>query len=246
MYNDFASFYDGLAYNSEYGRRAEYVYGLLSDAGAKDGILLDLGCGTGNFSVAMAEKGYDVIAVDASPDMLMQAQAKAAEKELDILFLCQDMTMLDLYGTVGSCICLFDTFNHLGSAEEFARAVSRVSLFMEPGGAFIFDVNTEYKHRTVLGSNTFVIDTGDVYCVWRNSTDSSLVTELKLDFFAKDGGGLYSRSGETFTERAFSHDLILRVLAENGFEDVTAYRELTREAPDEKTQRIFYTAIKRG
>ena len=242
MYNNFAAVYDSLAFNSQYSERAEYVADLLKKRGKNQGILLDLGCGTGNFSVAFSDRGFDVIAVDISPECLCEAQNKANGR--NILFLCQDMTELDLYGTIDCCICLFDTLNHLPDKAAFEKAIARVSLFMNPGGVFIFDVNTEYKHKFVLANNTFVIDTDDVYLVWRNSTAGSLETRLKLDFFIKNPDGTFEKRSDSFTERPFETKYIKSVLENNGFCNISAYKELTEDEPDEHTQRIFFVAEK--
>lgn len=243
-YGAFAEYYDSLTSNVSYDETAKYVADILSENGIKKGILLDLACGTGTMSVQMAKRGYEVIGIDNSPEMLSEAREKAYEAEEDILFLCQDMCDIDLYGTVECTICLLDSLNHLESEEELLSAFKGVSLFTVPGGLFIFDVNTQYKHKYVLGNNTFVYDNDDVYCVWQNEyDDESKTVEIFLDFFEEENG-LYRRSSEYFTECAFSDETIRRLLKEAGFSDVKAYGELSRHAPSETEERIFYVARK--
>lgn len=243
-YGAFAEYYDSLTSNVSYDETAKYVADILSENGIKKGILLDLACGTGTMSVQMAKRGYEVIGIDNSPEMLSEAREKAYEAEEDILFLCQDMCDIDLYGTVECTICLLDSLNHLESEEELLAAFKGVSLFTVPGGLFIFDVNTQYKHKYVLGNNTFVYDNDDVYCVWQNEyDDKSKTVEIFLDFFEEENG-LYRRSSEYFTECAFSDETIRRLLKEAGFSDVKAYGELSRNAPSETEERIFYVARK--
>lgn len=243
-YGAFAEYYDSLTSNVSYDETAKYVADILNENGIKEGILLDLACGTGTMSVQMAKRGYEVIGIDNSPEMLSEAREKACEAEEDILFLCQDMCDIDLYGTVECTICLLDSLNHLESEEELLSAFKGVSLFTVPGGLFIFDVNTEYKHKCVLGDNTFVYDNEDVYCVWQNEyDDESKTVEIFLDFFEEENG-LYRRSSEYFTECAFSDETIRRLLEEAGFSDVKAYGELSRHAPSETEERIFYVARK--
>lgn len=243
-YGAFAEYYDSLTSNVSYDETAKYVTDILDENGIKKGILLDLACGTGTMSVQMAKRGYEVIGIDNSPEMLSEAREKAYEAGEDILFLCQDMCDIDLYGTVECTICLLDSLNHLESEEELLAAFKGVSLFTVPGGLFIFDVNTQYKHKYVLGNNTFVYDNDDVYCVWQNEyDDESKTVEIFLDFFEEENG-LYRRSSEYFTECAFSDETIRRFLKEARFSDVKAYGELSRNAPSETEERIFYVARK--
>lgn len=243
-YGSFAEYYDSLTSNVDYRKTAEYVSDILNENGINKGILLDLACGTGTMSLIMAQKGYDVIGVDNSPEMLGEAREKALEAGEDILFLCQDMCSIDLYGTVDCTVCLLDSLNHLESKEELLEAFKRVSLFTVPGGLFVFDVNTEYKHKYVLGDNTFVYDNDDVYCVWQNEyDDESKTVEIFLDFFQEENG-LYRRSSEYFAERAFSDSDIKKLLSEAGFNDIKAYGELRKTAPSDTEERVFYVARK--
>lgn len=243
-YGSFAEYYDSLTSNVDYRKTAEYVSDILNENGINKGILLDLACGTGTMSLIMAQKGYDVIGVDNSPEMLGEAREKAFEAGEDILFLCQDMCSIDLYGTVDCTVCLLDSLNHLESEEELLETFKRVSLFTVPGGLFVFDVNTEYKHKYVLGDNTFVYDNDDVYCVWQNEyDDESKTVEIFLDFFQEENG-LYRRSSEYFSERAFSDSDIKNLLSEAGFTDIKAYGELRKTAPLDTEERVFYVARK--
>lgn len=243
-YGSFAEYYDSLTSNVDYRKTAEYVSDILNENGINKGILLDLACGTGTMSLIMAQKGYDVIGVDNSPEMLGEAREKAFEAGEDILFLCQDMCSIDLYGTVDCTVCLLDSLNHLESEEELLETFKRVSLFTVPGGLFVFDINTEYKHKYVLGDNTFVYDNDDVYCVWQNEyDDESKTVEIFLDFFQEENG-LYRRSSEYFAERAFSDSDIKNLLSEAGFTDIKAYGELRKTAPSDTEERVFYVARK--
>lgn len=243
-YGSFAEYYDSLTSNVDYRKTAEYVSDILNENGINRGILLDLACGTGTMSLIMAQKGYDVIGVDNSPEMLGEAREKALAAGEDILFLCQDMCSIDLYGTVDCTVCLLDSLNHLESKEELLETFKRVSLFTVPGGLFVFDVNTEYKHNYVLGDNTFVYDNDDVYCVWQNEyDDESKTVEIFLDFFQEENG-LYRRSSEYFSEIAFSDSDIKNLLSEAGFTDIKTYGELRKTAPLDTEERVFYVARK--
>ncbi|MBQ5824496.1 MAG: class I SAM-dependent methyltransferase [Clostridia bacterium] len=245
-YSFFSSVYDTLTENVNYAARADYIADLLADNGIKGGILLDLACGTGTLSIEMADKGFEVIGVDSSADMLSVAMNNAYESEKNILFLCQQMQQLDLYGTINAAICTLDSINHLTDPADVQKTFDKVSLFTEPGGIFIFDINTVYKHREVLADNTFVYDTDDVYCVWQNSLDKETDTvQIDLDIFEQLEDGVYERMQESFCERAYPLPLIKEMLYKAGFETVTVYDELSREEPKETSERLFVIARKK-
>ena len=247
-YGDFAYFYDNLTDNVDYEKRCSYIKGLLAENGVGEGILLDLACGTGTVSLMLSDMGYDVIGVDASEDMLSVAQEKKMESGADVIFLCQRMEELDLFGTINACVSTLDSINHVTDEETVREIFRRVSLFMEDKGIFLFDVNTPYKHKCVLGDNTFVYDTDEVYCVWQNSTDESLVTTVNLDIFEKDEDDeeTYYRYSEEFTERAYDLDDIKKWLEDVKFEVVGIYEEMTKNSVKADTQRAVFVARKHG
>ena len=240
-YSVFAQYYDRLTGNVSYPARAGYFLQLLDRFGGRRGILLDLACGTGSLSVEFARAGLEVIGVDQSGEMLAEAQSKAFSAGVEILFLCQRMQDLDLYGTIDACVCALDSINHLTEPEQVQQAFDRVSLFLNPGGLFLFDLNTPYKHREELGQNTFVYDEEEVYCVWQNDyAEQTGIVEIQLDFFAYDAAhGAYYRDTECFSERAYAHAEIVRMLA-------GAFASDSFDAPDDKTQRVVYAARKVG
>ncbi len=243
-YSDFADVYDLLTSNADYTQRTDYLCSLFNKFDKMPTLLLDLACGTGEFSCRMAEKGVSVIGVDVSPEMLSLAREKAAERGNDVLFLCQDAAELDLYGTVDGAICCLDSLNHIIDYNRFCAAIARVSLFLEKDRLFIFDLNTPYKHREILGDNTLVLDTESVYCVWQNKyTEKNDTVEINLDFFTEDDG-VYYRTGENFCERAYSDTEIKNALDEAGLKLEAMYAENTTLTPDSTTQRIVYVTRK--
>lgn len=241
----FAAFYDRLTKEIDYGRRAQYFDKIIRQHLAVTGetILLDLACGTGSLSVRLSGLGYDVIGVDGSADMLSEAVSKDSGGRR-ILYLCQPMDRLDLFGTVDAAVCALDSVNHITDPILLEKAFSRVSLFTVPGGLFIFDVNTEYKHRRILGGNTFVYDLDDIYCVWQNTTDEMLLTEISLDFFVRRGKS-YFRESERFFERAYPHGQLCGLLDKTGYELLAVYAGDTFEPVEETTQRAVYVARKK-
>lgn len=244
-YGCFAHYYDKLTGNISYKSRAEYFDRLIGMYGGKKGLLLDLACGTGSLSEEMARLGYDVIAVDGSEEMLNEAIEKKMASGLNIQYLCQNMTELDMFGTIDVTICALDSLNHLTDLASLEKTVRRVSLFCEPQGLFVFDVNTPYKHKNILGNNTFVYDTEDVYCVWQNSyTEKDCRVEIWLDFFEKLSDGRYERSDESFSEIAFERGTIEALLEKYGFEVAARYDYDTLKPDRENSEKLVYVAKK--
>ena len=240
-YSSFAYVYDQLITGVDYEKIGAYFDACIARAGGQKGILLDLGCGTGSLSMVMDRLGYDVIGVDGSYDMLGEAMEKKAETGQDILYLAQDMTELDLYGTIDAAVSSLDSLNHLVTYEDFDRAIGRTALFMAPGGVLVFDVNTPYKHREVLGNNTFVYDKEEAYCVWQNSTEGDL-TQMDLDLFVRQEDGNYTRMEESFSERAYSHEEIVDSLTRHGLELMGVFDAWTFDPPRPDSERLVYLA----
>lgn len=244
-YDDFSRFYDLLTDNVEYEKRADYFCRLLSMCGIKNGILLDLGCGTGSMSFEMADRGFDVIGVDSSVGMLNAAQQKMFESGRQILLLNQNMQEIDLYGTVDSAVCVLDGINHLSCEADVKKTFEKVSLFMNKGGAFAFDVNTVYKHKNILADNVFVYEPENLFCVWQNNyncSDNSV--EISLDFFEEEDG-VYYRSCESFTEQAYELCDIKQWLEEAGFEVVGIFDDMTTEDVKPESERAVFLAKKK-
>ncbi|MBE6730518.1 MAG: class I SAM-dependent methyltransferase [Ruminococcaceae bacterium] len=243
-YDVFASVYDRLTLNVNYSERAEYIMNILNKFGHEAGITLDLACGTGNMTLELYKRGVDVYGVDASPSMLMEAKDKAYDMEADILFLCQKMQEIDLYGTVNTVVSTLDSINHLPTLNDIKKTFERVSLFMEEEGLFIFDFNTVYKHKNVLGNNTFIYDLEDVFCAWQNRYKSlnNRVT-IELDFFLKKNG-LYERQSERFSEITFENEVVSDLLKECGFKEVYIYDDMSFYPPKKDSQRVVFVAKK--
>jgi len=242
-YTTLARCYDGFTKNMDYERRTEYLCALLCRAGVKRGdTILDLACGTGTYACALLRRGYDVIGVDASPDMLHIAREKAQTLDLaSPLLLCQRLESLDLYGTAKAAICLTDSLNHLTQPTQVRKFFRRLALFLEPGAPFVFDANTLYKHEHVLADNTFVYEDGSTFCAWQNHWDAQTrTTQINLDIFMEEGNGLYARAQERFAERAYTPEELTRWLDKAGFAVEHIYEELTEQPPSHTAERIFF------
>lgn len=182
VYNHFAKYYDELTDDVPYERWADYFHTLFAQYQVSPQLVLDLACGTGNMTCALAKRGYDMIGIDASPDMLSIAREKDPEGK--ILFLAQGMTDFELYGTVGAIVCCLDSINYLDSEAALRRCFELAQLYLDPDGLFIFDINTPYKLAQILGDHTYVIENEHVYLVWQNEYDRQKhACTMDLDFF---------------------------------------------------------------
>ncbi len=243
-YGEFARYYDALNTAADYDALAAYVTAELAAHGVRDGILADLGCGTGELTLRLAAAGYDVIGIDRSQEMLSVLRAKMDEGgQTGILLLCQDILALDLYGTVRAVTASFDTLNHIGPAETFRQAVARAGFFMEKGGVFVFDLNTPYKHAQVLADNTFTLAKAGAVCRWHNRCDAAQ-GRVELSLTVTD-----TATGETFAEQfaeyAYPMELVEQALQAAGFALAKAAdgEDFGPVRPD--SQRWIFTAVKR-
>lgn len=237
-YQALAAMYDRLM-ATDYAQRASYLLALFKRHGATPQTLLDLACGSGSLTAALIDKGVDVIGTDLSEDMLDLAREKCPEA----LLLCQDMRKLDLYDVVDGAVCTLDSFNHLTSTADVAATLDRLRLFVAPQGLLVFDVNTPYKHRHILGDNAFVLEDDGVLCAWQNRFDERTCTvTMDLDFFEETADGTYERTGDTVRERAYTLPTWKKLLAAAGFALLAVYEDLTMEEPSETTERWVLVA----
>lgn len=231
--------YDRLTSNINYQERGAYFHQIFLDHQKLDGILVDLACGTGALSEYFAHRGYDVIGVDASEEMLMMAQQKKGLSGSNPMYLCQPMQALDLFGTVDIVLCALDSLNHLTDLQELKQTLQRICLFLNPNGLFVFDVNTVYKHQQVLYNQVFVYDCEDVYCVWQNTLRENNIVDIELDIFEYGHtSDSYVRTHEEFSERAYPIETLKAVLDEADLSLIHLYAGDTFDCPHEQTQRI--------
>lgn len=241
-YGEFARVYDRLTFNVPYDLLAERYAERLAVLGVRGGRLLDMGCGTGSLTVRLAERGYDVIGQDASPEMLSVAAGKSSE----VLWICQDMRSIDLGGTVNAVVSTLDSVNHLESASAMLECFRGAADCLESGGAFVFDVNTVRKHREILGNNTFVYDVDGVYCVWSNFLDESdNGVDIELDLFLENEDGTYTRVEESFREIALPNEEYTRLLNKAGFEVVNVLDYDTYNNVTDSAEKLLISARKR-
>lgn len=242
-YRFLSSYYDRFTDDVGYGKWADFFEQIFHQEGLAPHLILDLACGTGSLSAVLAQRGYEVIGVDASTDMLMQAMDNTIDLEPRPLFLNQTMEQLDLYGTVDAVLCCLDSVNYVTDPNALREAFRRVELFLEPGGVFIFDVNTLAKFSRMNGE-CYVREDEDVYCVWQVDFDGAQCS-YDFDIFERSGDA-WQRNQETHRERYYSPEELTALLEELGFIQVKRYPELSFGALSGDEDRIFISARKRN
>ena len=245
-YTGFAEVYDVFQDNVPYEEWCSYVTGLLKEYQVMDGLVLDLGCGTGSLTGLMARSGYDMIGIDNSGEMLQIAMNKRNASGLDILYLLQDMRGFELYGTVKAVISICDSMNYTMEYQELVEVFRLVNNYLDPKGVFIFDLNTEYKYRELLADNTFAEDREESSFIWNNFYDEEdKVNEYDLTLFVKEGE-LYRKFEETHYQRAYGLDQIQQAIRDGGMEFVAAYDACTRNPVQQDSERIYVIARENG
>ena len=239
-YTSFAQVYDLFMDNVPYEEWSQRLAEILKENGIEDGILLDLGCGTGKLTRLMEEKGFDMIGVDNSFEML--DIAKASSKE-NILYLLQDMREFELYGTVRAIYSACDSVNYILEEEDLREVFTLVNNYLDPKGIFIFDINTKYKYEELLGENTFAETREEGSFIWENFYDpEEEINEYDLTLYIKDKDEKFVRFQETHYQRCYTLEMIKRLLEEAGLEFVMAYDDYSRKPMCEESERILVVA----
>lgn len=246
-YTSFARVYDTFMDNIPYEEWAVYLTGLLNEYGVNDGLVLDLGCGTGNMTELLAKEGYDMIGVDNAEEMLEIAMEKREKSGHDILYLLQDMREFELYGTVRAVVSVCDSVNYIDEEEDLTEVFRLVNNYLDPGGVFIFDFNTLYKYREILGDRTIAENREDCSFIWDNYYyEEERINEYELSIFIREKENLFRRYEETHFQRGYTLDEMIRMIKDSGLEFVTAYDAFTCEAPKEDSERIYVIAREKG
>ena len=249
-YTGFAAVYDIFMDNVPYEEWSSYLHGLLLEHGIEEGIVLDLGCGTGAMTERLAAFGYDMIGVDNSEEMLEIAREKQIKSGHEILYLLQDMREFELYGTVGAVFSICDSLNYITEPEELKQVFRWVNNYLDPGGIFIFDFNTVYKYKEVMGDTVIAEDRGECSFIWDNYYyDEEKINEYDLTLFIREEGkekNLYRKYQETHYQRGYTLDEMKELIQSSGLIFETAYDAFTHEAPTEKSERIYIIAREYG
>ena len=262
-YSSFAQVYDLFMDNVPYEEWSEYVISLLKEEKIEDGLVLDLGCGTGKMTRLLQAAGYDMIGIDNSEDMLeiareyqydmqaemLDAESVTGEAEQDtetgkqILYLLQDMREFELYGTVRAVISICDSMNYILEEDDLLQVFKLVNNYLDPKGIFIFDMNTRYKYAKLLGETTIAENREEGSFIWENFFDEEEdINEYDLTLFIQEADGLYRKYEETHYQKVYELDTVKRLLAEAGMEFVAAYDAFTREPVKADSERIYIIA----
>lgn len=250
-YTGFARVYDLFMDNVPYEEWCEYVRERLTEHGIMEGLVLDLGCGTGKITRILSSYGYDMIGVDNSMEMLEIARAQEDAKGQErgnILYLLQDMREFELYGTVRAVCCCCDSINYILEEEELRTVFRLVNNYLDPGGLFLFDCNTPYKYETLLAENIFAENRQEGSFIWENYYDpDSGINEYDLTLYIQGlEKGTYERYEETHVQRCYSMEQIRKLLEEAGMEFLGAYDAYTKDAPRTDSERYLILARERG
>ncbi len=243
-YTSFARVYDTFMDNVPYDEWCDYVHHLLKKYGIEEGLILELGCGTGSLTRRLSEKGYDMIGLDLSEEMLDIAYDKARDSEQEILYLNQDMRTFELYGTVKGIVSICDSLNYVLESEEILDVFKLVNNYLDPGGVFVFDLNTRYKYESILGEQVIAENREDCSFIWENFYDEEEgINEYDLTLFVKEGEEeLYHKYSETHYQKAYEIQEIIELLRAAKLEVVAVYDAFTEKEPTDESERIYFVA----
>lgn len=246
-YEDFAEVYDTFMDETPYEEWCSFVTATLREAKIEDGIVLDLGCGTGTMTQLLAQEGYDMIGVDLSDRMLDIAMKKREESGLDILYLQQDMREFELYGTVRAAVCLCDSLNYLLEEEDLLETFRLVNNYLDPDGLFLFDFNTVYKYETVIGDTVIAENREDCSFIWENYYDAQEeINEYDLTIFVREEEELFRKFTETHLQRGYTLPVIKRLVEEAGMKFVWAADADTHKEVTAESERIYVLVKEQG
>ena len=253
-YTSFAVVYDTFMDNVPYEEWGEYLHGLLLEYGVEDGLILDLGCGTGTMTEILASKGYDMTGVDFSEEMLDIAMQKRTKSGHDILYLMQDMREFELYGTVRAIVSVCDSMNYLTEDGDLEQVFRLANNYLDPGGLFIFDMNTEYKYREMLGDQTIAEERENCSFIWDNYYyEEEKINEYQLSLFVEDpvlsektGQDICRKFQEMHYQRAYSLAEVKAALEVAGMEFIAAYDAFTRNPVHQESERMYIIGREQG
>lgn len=241
-YTGLAALYDLFMDNIPYEEWSVYLRSLLAEYNINTGIILDLGCGTGNMTELLAAAGYDMIGIDNSDEMLNVAMDKAYDKGLDILYLLQDMREFELYGTVAAVVSICDSLNYITDFNELVEVFSLVNNYLDPDGIFIFDMTTEKKY-TAIADSVIAENRDEGSFIWENSYFADKkINQYDMTIFEKLENGLYEKHQETHIQRVYTLDEIKSALELSGLKFEACYKAFTHDEPDDNCERIYVIA----
>ncbi len=244
IYDLIAPIYDAVNKDIDYSAWADFIEETTKKFSAtKPELVLDLACGTGKMALELAARGYDMTGIDYSVEMLEHATEASVKAGLDILWLCQDMTDFELYGTVDLCVCCLDSINHLTKKSELVNCFSLVHNYLVPDGLFIFDINGKYKFENVYADRSYILEERGDVCVWQNSyNEKSRNCDFYITLFKRVKDGRYERYDECQREKMYTLRQISSALKEASLEFIGAYSDFDFTPADDSAERIYIVA----
>ena len=245
-YTDFADVYDTFMDETPYEDWCEFLVQILEEYEVPKGLVLDLGCGTGTLTELLAKEGYDMIGIDCSQEMLARAMEKREDSGLQILYLLQDMREFELYGTVKAIVSVCDSLNYLLEEEDVIETFRLVNNYLDPKGLFVFDFNTVYKYKEIIGDATIAENREDCCFIWENYYhEEEEINEYEVTFFVKEGD-LFRRFEETHYQRGYTPQQMKDFLAKAGLEFVSMTDSDTGGEVTAESERIYMVARECG
>ncbi|NMA86422.1 MAG: class I SAM-dependent methyltransferase [Tissierellia bacterium] len=243
MYNEFAYIYDELMQDVDYEDWYLYIENLFRKFNKKPHNILEMACGTGNLSYYLAKSGYNLTCFDLSNDMLSMAYNKLGNFK-NVKILNQNMIDFNINKEFDAIISICDSINYILDEKDLLQTFNNVRRHLSKDGIFIFDINSHYKLKYIIGNNTFIEEGEDVYYIWQNFfQDKENIAEFYITFFTKDVDGKYIRFEEEHMERAYYIEEILQLLKTSNFNEIHLYGDLSFEKPQEKSERITIIAM---
>ena len=243
-YENFARVYDELMDNVPYEEWADFILAILKKNKITDGLVLELGCGTGKLMSLLGNAGFDMIGVDNSVDMLQIAREKTSP---EFLYLLQDMREFELYGTVKAVVSVCDSVNYITEKEDLTEVFRLVNNYLDPEGIFLFDMNTVYKYQTMIGNTTIAENRDEGSFIWENSYDEETgINTYELALFIPREDGLYEKDEEVHYQRAYSLEKIKELIGKVGMELLAVYDAYTLEPPKEDSGRLTFVVREHG
>ena len=244
IYDLLAHVYDSINADIDYKEWAGFIDKIFKrEMKQKPELVLDLGCGTGSMTLALADLGYDMTGIDYSPEMLDVARARGEEAGHDVLWLCQDMREFELYGTVDAAVCCLDSVNHLTEDGDLKKCFDLVHNYLIPDGIFVFDINGKYKFENIYADETYAMEEEGEVCIWQNYYDrETKLCDFYITLFKEEEDGRYSRYDEEQCERMYPLSEIKKVLKSSGLEFIGAYSDFCMNEGNDKSERIYIVA----
>lgn len=246
-YTDFAQVYDEFMDETPYQEWCDRICDLLENNKITDGIITDLGCGTGALTEMLADRGYDMIGIDNSDEMLGIALDKQAEHDRGILYLNQDMREFELYGTVRAIVSACDCINYVTEPEDVVEVMRLANNYLDPSGLFILDFNTVHKYRDIIGDTTIAENREDCSFIWENYYDEDEhLNEYEITFFVREDNGMFRRFSETHYQRGYTLEEMRGYAERAGLSFVAAYDGYSGDAADADSERILLVLREQG